>query len=52
MPFHLEANLRGLADEELDLIDRISPRFAVDADLDDRGAEERILPNGFDDLVP
>src|SRR4030095_9418246 len=47
----LEATLRCLADEELDLVDRIAPRLAVDADLDDCRAEERVLPDGFDDLV-
>src|SRR5262249_9205138 len=47
----LETGLRGLADDEPDLIGRVAPGLAVDADLDDPRAEELVLPNGFHDLV-
>ena len=51
VPGHLEAGLGRLADEELDLLGGVPPALAVDADLDDSGAEERVLPDRLDDLV-
>jgi len=49
--FDLAAARRGLADGQLDVVDRVAPRLAVDAELDGPRAEQHVLADGADDLV-
>ena len=48
---HLGAALRRLGDEQLDVVDRVAPRLAVEADLDHLGAEQHVLADRLDDFV-
>ena len=52
---HVRVDLRAapgrFADEELDVVDRVAPRLAVEADLDHLRPEQQILADRLDDLV-
>ena len=49
--FDLHARLRGLADDQPDLVGGVAVRLAVHADLDHLRAEQHVLADRLDDLV-
>src|SRR4030095_6197954 len=51
MTLHLTAALRSFADCEFDVINRIAPRFAVNAEFDCPRAKQHVLTDCFDYFV-
>ena len=46
-----EAGISSFTDEEFEIFQCVRVGLAVDADFNDFGAEQNVLPEGFDNLI-